>query len=598
MLSAHLISHLKRSCLAVFACLSLLASSPGQSQEVAEPDVSAREVLESTKETDQLVEEKEESDSEGLETFSTPLNSMIAMRKALREGDKEAVSKFLDRRYLPEEMSQYSDEDLIRALTYVFSQQNILSLADVSDDPQGDLKDGLPSYRDQIGSVTLSTGEVPIYMQRVPDGKGGRVWKLSNATIEQIPAMWEELGYGPVAEYLNKMLPDVEFMGMHNWQLLATIAFFIFAWPLAMAVSYVLKRLALMIPNRFPLGIERFFHGPMRFFLFVMIARSLVDQLGLSLTARILLQSSGISFIAWTVLILGLMSLFRDYQIRKMQYAGNVQYVALIKPFTTIAKVIVVTIVGLYWAKSAGYDMSTILAGLGVGSIAVALAAQKTLENVIGAVTLYTARPVSAGDFCRFGTVKGTVEEIGLRSTLIRTLDRSMVVIPNSVFSSVEIENYSQRDRIRYFRQFRLRLQNAEQIRYILAELRRMFLAHPLLIQDTVSARFEDVIDANALLRLDAGVDTTDYQEFLAVAEDLNLRTVEVVQAAGAQFSGPGQLVQLSEAEEATADQMATIEANLRAWREEDRLPFPDYDKQDIAELKGTLDYPPKGAST
>jgi MscS family membrane protein len=80
--------------------------------------------------------------------------------------------------------------------------------------------------------------------------------------------------------------------------------------------------------------------------------------------------------------------------------------------------------------------MSTIIAGLGVGSLAVALAAQKTLENVIGAITLYSARPVNPGDLCRFGNIVGVVEEIGLRSTLIRTLNRTMLAVPNSVFSS------------------------------------------------------------------------------------------------------------------------------------------------------------------
>jgi MscS family membrane protein len=574
----------------------LLATQPSLSQEPPQTNVSAREVLEADQKSDQLLEEKEESDSQGIESLSTPLNAVLGLRKAVRQRDYAKAGEFLDRRYLPEEMEQFSSEDLLKALGYVFAQQNIVNLADISDHPQGDLKDGLPDYREQIGTVTLSTGEVPIYLQRVPDGKGGRVWRLSNATVAQIPAMWDELGYSPVAEYLNKVLPDIKFMGMDNWQLLATALFFVLAWPLATIASYLLRRLALMVPNRFPLGITNFFSGPMRFFLFIMIARELTGQLGLSLKARVLLESSGMDFIAWTILLLGLMSLLRDYQIRKMQYAGNAQYVALIKPFTSIMKVIVVTIIALYWAKAAGYDMSTILAGLGVGSLAVALAAQKTLENVIGAVTLYTARPVSAGDFCRFGTILGTVEEIGLRSTVIRTLDRSMVVIPNSVFSSVEIENLSERDRIRYFRQFRLRLESAEQIRFILAELRKIFLAHPAVLQDTVSVRFENVIEANAILRLDAGVDTQDFQEFLAVAEDLNLRVVEVVHNAGAMFTGPGQWVQLGEATAADPQQMATIESTLQSWREQDQLPFPNYSERDIAELRGTLDYPPKGS--
>jgi MscS family membrane protein len=579
-------------------CLVLLYVSPAWSQEVTSPDVSAREILEADKVAQQLLEEKEQSDAQGMESVSSPLNALLGLRKAMKEKDHEKAADFLDRRYLPEEMEEYTSEELLEALGYVFGQQNILNLADISDNPEGNLKDGLPKYREQIGTVIISSGEIPIYLQRVPDGKGGRVWKLSNATVEQIPIMWEELGYSPVADYLNKNLPTITFMGMDNWQLLGTVLFFILAWPAAALASYLLMRIALKIPNRFPMGIQRFFKHSMRYFLFILIARLLIGLLGLSMTARILLESSGMNFIAYTILLLGLMSLLRDYQIRKLQYAGNAQYVALLKPFTTIAKVFVVAGIGLYWAKTAGYDMSTILAGLGVGSLAVALAAQKTLENVIGAITLYTARPVSAGDFCRFGEITGTVEEIGLRSTLIRTLDRTMVMIPNSVFASREIENFAHRDRIRYYRKFRLQLAGAEQLRFVLAEVRKIFLAHPRVLQDTVSIRFDDIHDATASLRLDAGVDTTDFQEYLAVAEDLNLRIVERVHSAGAIFSGPGQLVQLQELTKGNAEQQARITQTLQEWREQDRLPFPDYSAKDIASLKDTLDYPPKGAPT
>ena len=575
--------------------IALLGAPFAWSLDGTKQDLSAREVLEGQQATEQLLEEKEQSDSDGSTVRSTPLNALLNLREAVAGNDYEKAGEFLDRRYLPEEMEQYSDEDLIKALGYVWDQQNIVNYADISDDPGGNRKDGLPSYREQIGTITISTGDIPIYLQHVPDGRGGKVWKLSNATVEQIPQMWEELGYSPVASYLSKHLPNFEFMGMDNWQLLGTILFFIVAWPLAALASYILMRLALMVPNRFPTGIESFFKGSMRFFLFVIAARLLIGQLGLSLTARILLESSGMNYIAWTVLLLGLMSLTRDYQIRKMQYADNTHYVALLKPFTTVAKVITVTIIALYWAKSAGYDMSTILAGLGVGSLAVALAAQKTLENVIGAVTLYAARPVSAGDFCRFGTITGTVEEIGLRSTHIRTLDRTMVVIPNSVFAAQEIENYSHRDRIRYFRRFRLQLTGADQLRFLVVELRKILLAHPKLIQDTVSVRFEDIEDYNAILRLDAGVDTTDFQEYLAVAEDLNLRVVEIAHNAGAIFSGPGQFIQLGEVAPESAEQMAHIQATVKEWRVQNKMPFPDFGADDISTLKNTLDYPPRG---
>ena len=577
----------------LLCCLALLCYSHiGWSQETVGQDTSMRELIEKEQAVEELIEKKQNTDRGGILVESTPLSSMLAVREALSERDYTRAGQYLDMRYLPEELSGHTPEELVQELALVWNQQNIIDISALSDDPRGNLEDGLPSYRDLIGTVTISSGEIPILLQRVPDGEGGRVWKFSNGTVARIPEMWEELGFSPAALYLKELLPDFRFMGMENFQVLATVLFFLFAWPLAALVSNLLLRIALRIPNHFPKGITRFFRRPFRFFLFVLIARLLVNQMGLSLSARILLESSGVDYIAYTVLLLGLISLFRDYQIRKMEHQGNVQYVALMKPFTTILQVLVVIVIALFWAERAGYDMSTILAGLGVGSLAVALAAQKTLENVIGAITLYTARPVKAGDFCRFGQTVGTVEEIGLRSTIIRTPDRTRVFIPNSVFSSVEVENYSSRDRIRYFRQLQLQMTTADQLRVLLAELRKMFYSHPKVLQDSVSVRLEKVEQALALVRLEAGVSTRDFQEYLTVAEDINLRIIELVHNVGAAFSGPGQVLQLRKFKQASDEETARVEAVLQEWREQDRQPFPDYNPEEIKQFMGTLDFP------
>ena len=584
-----------RSLMLQVLLLLALATTTASAQDNVD-DASMREILEAEQKAEQLVEERAQSDPQGFESPKTPLTSMLGLRSAMQESNYAKAAEFLDTRFLPEDVAEYQPEALIKALAYVWAQQNIVNLDTLSDDARGHLDDGLPSYRDQIGSVTISTGEVPIYLQRVPDGKGGKVWKLSNATVARIPEMWDELGFSPVAIKLSTILPNFKFMGMDNWQLISTLLFLVIAWPLASLASTILMRLALLIPNRFPLGIQRFFRGPARFFLFIFIARVLMSQLGLSLTARVYLESSGVDYVAYTVLLLGLLSLVRDYQIRRMEHAGNAHYAALLKPLTTITKVFVVVILALIWADQAGYNMSTIIAGLGVGSLAVALAAQKTLENVIGAITLYTARPVNPGDFCRFGTVTGTVEEIGLRSTLIRTLNRTMLVVPNSVFSAVEVENFTSRDRIRFFRNVELQMATADQLRLIMAELRQLFYSHPMVLQDTVSVRFERIEQATAVLRLDAGVPTTNYQEFLAVAEDLNLHIVELVHAAGAIFSGPGQVLQLREFKQASDEEMAQISAMLQEWREQDKLPFPDHSAAEKDAFRASLDYPPKGS--
>ena len=573
--------------------LALLCYSHiGWSQETAGQDTSMRELIEKEQAVEEFIEKQQNTDRGDIVAESTPLSSMLAVREALRERDYTKAGQYLDMRYLPEELSGHTPEELVQELALVWNQQNIIDISALSDDPRGNMEDGLPSYRDLVGTVTISSGEIPILLQRVPDGEGGHVWKFSNATVAKIPEMWEELGFSPVALYLREILPEFRFMGMENFQVLATVLFFLFAWPLAALISNLLLRIALKIPNHFPKGITRFFRRPFRFFLFILIARLLVNQMGLSLSARILLESSGVDYIAYTVLLLGLISLFRDYQIRKMEHQGNVQYVALMKPFTTILHVLVVIGIALFWAERAGYDMSTILAGLGVGSLAVALAAQKTLENVIGAITLYTARPVKAGDFCRFGQTVGTVEEIGLRSTIIRTPDRTRVFIPNSVFSSVEVENYSSRDRIRYFRQLQLQMTTADQLRVILADLRKMFYSHPKVLQDSVSVRLEKVEQALALVRLEAGASTRDFQEYLTVAEDINLRIIELVHNVGAAFSGPGQVLQLRKFKQASDEETARVEAVLQEWREQDHRPFPDYSAEEIKQFRGTIDFP------
>ncbi|MBN7797918.1 mechanosensitive ion channel family protein [Parahaliea mediterranea] len=537
---------------------SLLACLPAAAQEGEDRNI--REIIEAEHQARKLAEEKTDEAPGSLESMSTPLDSILGLREALLANDFQRAGQFLDMRYLPEAVEAYEPATLVRALSNVWRQQNIVDLSALSDSPEGNLNDGLPRYRDLLGHVTTSTGDVPIYLQRVPDDSGKRVWKISNASVAQIPMLWDELGYSPVAVFLATHLPDFHFLGMDNWQLIATVLIVLLAWPLATLASGLLSRVALLIPNRFPLGIKRFFRVSFRIFLFIFITRWLIGQLGLSLTARIMLESSGLDYFAFTVLLLGLMSLVRDYNMRRLEHLGHTQYVALLRPLTTMLKVVAVVIIALVWAENAGYDMTTILAGLGVGSLAVALAAQKTMENIIGAVTLYTARPVNPGDLCRFGNIVGRVEEIGLRSTTIRTLDRSLMVVPNSMFSSTEIENISARDRIRYYNELRLQLISRPAMEALLASMNDIFKRHEKVVPDTLSLRFARIEDATAVLRIDAGIATTDFQEFLAVAEELNLQIVDCIEASDSRFTGPGQMMQVAQIEESAVQHVPESE--------------------------------------
>ena len=334
----------------------------------------------------------------------------------------------------------------------------MLDLSQVSSNPEGFLDDDLPDDLDKVGTVALSKETIPIYLQRIEEADGSYAWRVANATVVRIPDMWDELGYSDLAVWLSKTLPEFYVLGMGNWQFVTLLITIVAGWFVTGWVALAIGRLGGRFASPWKHALSRFLRVPLRLMLYVILIRVVIANLGLSVIAKAYLQSSLLEYLVAVILAFGLLHLYRDYKIKQLELQGDIEYVALIKPVVVILRIIIATTAALMWADQAGYNVSTLIAGLGVGSLAVALAAQKTFENVIGAITLYTARPIRPGDWCRFGDIQGTVEEIGLRSVTLRTLNRTLVTVPNSIFSSADIENFSVRDRIRYFKLLELQM--------------------------------------------------------------------------------------------------------------------------------------------
>jgi MscS family membrane protein len=234
---------------------------------------------------------------------------------------------------------------------------------------------------------------------------------------------------------------------------------------------------------------------------------------------------------------------------------------------------------------------------LGVSVATPALAAQKSLENLFGGIMLIMDQPVHVGDFCRFGDQVGTVEDIGVRSTRIRTLERTLVTIPNAEFASLQIENFARRDRIFLSVRIGVRYETTpDQLRHLLIELKKMLLAHPKVDPDPARVRFANLGAYSLDLDIFAYVRTTDYNEFLAVREDLFLRMMDVVSASGTGFAFPSQ-TNYDAREGWDTEKVRAVEATVQRWREAGTLFLPDVPSHEAAKLSGTLDYPPKGSA-
>jgi len=179
---------------------------------------------------------------------------------------------------------------------------------------------------------------------------------------------------------------------------------------------------------------------------------------------------------------------------------------------------------------------------LGVGGIAVALAAQKTIEDILGAMTLLGARPVEIGDFVKFGDKVGTIEDISLRLTKVRTLDRTLVNVPNSIFAALELENLTERDKIRFHPKIHLCYETtSDQLRCILVEIRKILSSHPKVLEDPVRVRFVKFGTYSLECDILAYVDTKVYGEYLETTEELNFSIMYAIEKAGAQLAIPAQ---------------------------------------------------------
>ena len=405
---------------------------------------------------------------------------------------------------------------------------------------------------------------------------------------------------GGLGEALPSVFLETEFLDTQLWQWLALVLLVGMGYALGQLATTLGLRLLRRRQRELTAVLSTFVARPVQLLilvLFLALSRRLLQfSVTVSRLLDVLEQIVLIVALAWMILrvVESGEALVRSQALRR----GQTTLLPLLPVLRKSVKILIATFAGLAVLHSFGVNVIAVLAGLGVGGIAVALAAQKTVENFIGGITLYADQPVRVGEFCRFGGTIGTVEEVGLRSTRVRTLDRTIVTIPNSEFSNFQIENFARRDCIWYHPTLNVHYETTpDQIRYILVEARRMLYAHPKV--DSASARIRFVGFGRASLDLEvfSYVTVTDYGEYLEVAEDLNLRLMDIVAAAGSSLVFPAQTTYVEKGRGRDPDRAQAAEAQVQEWRQRGELWLPRLPQQKIAEIENTLEYPADGSA-
>jgi len=479
---------------------------------------------------------------------AAPRSAFFEYLEACRADDYRRAASFLNL-----EHARYRSTDgpeLARQLKEVLDRRLTGDPGKLSNNLAGDLTDGLDPDFELAGTVKAAGNKtIDILLERV-SREENQVWLISSGTVAMIPTLHKALG----STWAEQNLPHWMLVGgpvdTEVWQWFAMLLLVLAAAAIAALLARIVAAAFRPLLRRTPgtadsEDLVASVVAPLQLLLGMALFHAGLEFVGPSVLLRAylvrLLTGLGYLGLAWfTVRVIDLVTahLFRRMELQSLASARS-----MLPLGRRTAKVAAITIAVLATLSSFGYNTTAILAGLGVGGLAVALAAQKTIENLFGGVAITTDRPILVGDFCRYGDKIGTVEDIGLRSTRIRTLDRTLVTIPNAQFSSLMIENFAVRDKI--FLNPKLSLRGGttpEQIRAIILALRGVLLNHLMVDPNPARVRFIGIGQWSLDIEIFAYIKTANFDEFLVVQEELLLSFLDEIAKAGSALAIPAQL--------------------------------------------------------
>lgn len=453
----------------------------------------------------------------------TPRGTLRGFMRTAREGKFEAAVH-----YLNTPLTGARALDLAQQLYVVLDSRLPVRLVEVSDHPEGSRANPLKPDEDVVGTISAANGQLELAVERVTIDGPTPVWVFSRRTLNAIPDVYSEINLISLDRYLPNWFGRPRIFGVRPFELVAL---------LLVPLYYRLLGLA-KIPGYFRLLVIAFaIH-----WLLASLDLPLRGRLLWSTVAALLTMVAGVWILLWAN------ARGERYMRQRFRNSTIAEVGSLVRVARRLVDVLIVVAGMLVALKYFGADPTAALAGLGIGGVAVALAAQKTLENVIGGLSLIFDRAVRVGDFLKLGDIRGTVDSIGLRSTRVRTLDRTIVTVPNGQVANASIETISARDMCWFRHVLGIRYgTTAAQLRHVLEGVRARLLASPLIEPDTIRIRLFRFGPSSLDVEIFAYVLTEDWPRFLEVQERLLVEIMEVVEESGTAIAFPTQTLHITD---------------------------------------------------
>jgi MscS family membrane protein len=474
----------------------------------------------------------------------TPRSMVAGLIGALAELDYDRAAQFLDLPAPTSSRQQMNAASQARAFHALLDDKGSLKpFAALSNADTGRLDDDLPADEENIGEVKLQGKEVPILLTRGQDGER-QVWRISKVTLAQISAAVKG---APLAQppAQNELL--VAGAPLKDWGVLLGLGVVVFGglWLVAVICVTVIRRL---VADPAASSGYRFAEAalpPLSLLIAVGIFYNWADALPVSIVARqnLLRYTGVITAIAVVWFGLRLVDGIADLAVARMQRHQRRQIVSVIILARRTVKFLLLAFAGIGILGTFGIDVTTGIAALGIGGIALALGAQKTVENLVGSVTIIADRPLQVGDFVKVGDVVGTVEDVGIRSSRIRTGERTVVTVPNGDLSARQIENYAERDRFLFNPVIAISYgTTSAKLREAITIVQQVLATHDKMAEGA-RARLGNITDRAFNIEVFSYIDVPDFDTQVVIREELLLTIYERLEAAGIGLAFPTQTI-------------------------------------------------------
>jgi MscS family membrane protein len=468
----------------------------------------------------------------------TPRGTVQGFVGAARRGEGELASQYLDT-----ELTGTEAGDLAHELFVVLDARLPPRLRQLNDAPEGSRSDPLRPNEEIVGTISSARAEVSVVVERVT--RGGRpIWLFSQTTLGSVPALYEEVMLGWGNRLLPQFLTVTRLGGIRLFEWIVVLLGLPFFYLVTTLLNKILTPLVRALSRRFARHSNLFdrevLPAPVRLLILALAIRWSLSVLPLPLLVRQFWSNLASLFIiigiVWMLTFLTA-EVERHVQ-RRFPRANLTAGATLLRVFRRMADALVIFAGLLAMLRHFGVDATPALAGLGVGGIAVALAAQKTLENVIAGASLIFDQAVRVGDSLKMGEVVGTVDHIGLRSTRIRTVDRTIVSVPNGQIANMSLETLSARDKFCFHPVVAVRYETtAAQLHAVVDGIRRLLNDHPAIERESVRVRFLRLGAFSLDIDVFAYVFATDGDHFLEIQEELLFSVTSLVEASGTQIA-------------------------------------------------------------